>query len=209
MESDIQRIVDRILQDADKKAESILKEAQKSAEALLENQRQLARQKAAEDERSLSKRAESEVGVIKGRVIADAQRRADWMILSEKERLISNVLSEVKKRLNELSKSEKYVHVLEKMVIDAGIVLGGGELQVALNRDDSSLPLKMNVLGKTITDKTGVKTQLKLSKEKIEAVGAIIKTADGRVVVDNTFEAILQRREKEIRFKIAKILFRD
>jgi len=58
-----------------------------------------------------------------------------------------------------------------------------------------------------IADRTGVKTQLKFSKQQIKAVGVIVKTVDGRIFVDNTFEAILSRRERELRLKIARILF--
>jgi vacuolar-type H+-ATPase subunit E/Vma4 len=94
--------------------------------------------------------------------------------------------------------------------VDAGTVLGGGALEILLNKRDSTLPLKLNVLTKKIAEKTEKKTQLRLSKQKIEALGgAVVKTANGRIVADNTFEAIIQRREKDLRFKIAKILFRN
>ena len=76
-----------------------------------------------------------------------------------------------------------------------------------LNENDSSLPLKLNTLEKKIFDRTGVKTRLKISKQQIKAVGVIVKTVDGRIFVDNTFEAILSRRERELRLKIARILF--
>lgn len=209
MESAVHRIIDRILQDARDKAKSIVNEAQRSVEMLLENQKQTARQKAEEDVYSLLKRAESEVETVRGRVITDAKKKAGWMVLSEKERLVTSVLNEVKSRLEDLQKSEKYIPILEKMIVDAGTVLGGGKLEVVLDEDDSSLPLKISMLAKAITEKTGMKTQLKLSKQKIKALGAIVKTIDGRIVMDNTFEAILKRREKELRFKIAKILFRN
>ena len=64
-----------------------------------------------------------------------------------------------------------------------------------------------NRLEKEIANETGVETQLKLSKQKTEAVGVIVRTVDGRVFVDNTFEAIFRRREREMRLKIARILF--
>ena len=207
MESSDNKIIDRILNDAREEAKAVIKEAKRSAEMLLEKQRQLASHSAEKEVYSLLKRAENEAAVIKGKVTTDIKRRAGWSVLSEKERLVTSVLNEVKNRLVNLQKSEEYLPVLEKLIVDAGTVLDGGTLEVVLNENDSSLPLKLNKLEKKIADGTGVKTQLKISKQQIKAVGVIVKTNDGKIFVDNTFEAILSRRERELRLKIARILF--
>ncbi|MHC3129245.1 MAG: hypothetical protein IBV52_04125 [Candidatus Bathyarchaeota archaeon] len=207
MESSDNKIIDRILNDAREEAKAIIKEAKRSAETLLEKQRQLASHSAEKEVYSLLKRAENEAAVIKGKVTTDIKRKAGWLVLSEKERLVTSVLNEVKNRLVNLQKSEEYLPVLEKLIVDAGTVLDGGTLEVMLNENDSSLPLKLNKLEKKIADGTGVKTQLKISKQQIKAVGVIVKTNDGKIFVDNTFEAILSRREREHRLKTARILF--
>ena len=207
MESSANKILDRILNDAREEAKAIIKEAKRSAETLLEKQRQLALHSAEKEVYSLLKRAENEAAVIKGKVTTDIKRKAGWLVLSEKERLVTSVLNEVKNRLVNLQKSEKYLPLLEKLIVDAGTVLDGGTLEVMLNENDSSLSLKLNKLEKKIADGTGVKTQLKISKQQIKAVGVIVKTNDGKIFVDNTFEAILSRRERELRLKTARILF--
>jgi vacuolar-type H+-ATPase subunit E/Vma4 len=210
MESEMHGIVDRILDDSRKKAKSIIKEARKSADMMLEKQKESARRKAGEKVSSMLKKTESDLATIRGTVFTDVRRKASWTVLYEKERLVTNILDEVKTKLEALSQSKKYISILETFIVDTGTILGGGTLEVLLNKRDSTLPLKLNVLAKAITEKTNKKTQLKLSKQKIEAFGgAVVKTVDGKIVADNTFEAILKRREKELRFKIAKILFRD
>ena len=209
MESSDNKIIDRILNDAREERKAIIKEAKRSAEMLLEKQRKLALHSAEKEVYSLLKRAENEAAVIKGKVTTDIKRRAGWVVLSEKERLVTSVLNEVKNRLVNLQKSEEYLPVLKKLIVDAGIVLGGGMLEVVLNENDLSLPLKSDTLGKKISEETGVKTQLRFSKQQIKAVGVIVKTIDGRIFVDNTFEAILSRRERELRLKIARILFNN
>ena len=201
------RIIDRILNDAKEEGKAIIKKAKKSAKTLLEKQKKLALHSAEKKVYSLIKRAETEAAVIKGKVTTDIKRQAGWLVLSEKERLVTSVLNEVKNRLVNLQKSEKYLPVLERLIVDAGIVLDGGTLEIVLNENDSSLPLKLNKLEKKIADRTGVKTQLKISKQQIKAVGVIVKTNDGKIFVNNTFEAILSRRERELRLKIARILF--
>ncbi len=210
MEPEVLEIVNQILRDSRKKAKFVIKEARKSADIMLKKQKESARRKAGERVSSMLKKTESEVATIRGTVFTDVRRKASWSVLSEKERLVTTVLDEVKTRLRALSQSKKYISILETLIVDAGTVLGGGALEILLNKRDSTLPLKLNVLTKKIAEKTEKKTQLRLSKQKIEALGgAVVKTVDGRIVADNTFEAIIQRREKELRFKIAKILFRN
>ncbi len=207
MESSTDKIIDKILKDAREEAKIIVEEAKRSAEILLENRKQSARQSAEKDVISLLKRAEDKADIIRVKVATDIKRRASWIVSAEKERLVTDVLNEVKNRLVNLQKSEEYLPVLENLIVDAGTVLDGGTLEVMLNENDLSLPLKLNKLEKKIADRTGVKTRLKISKQQIKAVGVIVKTNDGKIFVDNTFEAILSRREKELKLKIARILF--
>ena len=207
MESSGNEILDRILKDASEKAESIIVDARKSAKATIEKQRQSARQNAEKKVSVLLKRAENDAEIIRGKVSTDIKRQAGWIVLSEKNRLITNVLNEAKNRLVNMQKSEKYVTVLEKLIVDAGTVLGGGMLEVVLNENDSTLALKFDKLEKEISDKSGVQTQLKVSEQKTKDVGVIVKTIDDQIFVDNTFEAIISRRERELRLKVARILF--
>jgi len=209
VESEAQKITDQILIDAREDSKSIIVEARKSAEMMLERQSELGRQKAAERVSSIVGKARNESDITRGMVFTDTRRKAGWMVLSEKERLITNVLDETKSRLAALAKTEKFIPELERIILDAGIALGGGELQIILNERDSALPLKLNAISKTVSEKTGNRTELKLSKERTKASGGVIvKSADGKVVLDNTLEAMLKRRERELRLRIAKNLFK-
>ena len=209
MESEAQKITDQILIDAREDAESLIIETRKSAEIMLERQVELGRQKAAERVSSIVGKARNESDITRGMVFSDVRRKAGWMVLSEKERLITNVLDEAKSRLTAHAKTQKHIPELERMILDAGIALGGGELQILLNDRDSALSLNLNAISKAISKKTGNMTELELSKERIKASGGVIvKSADGKVVLDNTFEAMLKRRERELRLKIARVLFK-
>ena len=78
-----------------------------------------------------------------------------------------------------------------------------------MNEKDRSQPLKISAPRAAITEKTGVETQLVVSYEVIKPLGVMVKTADSRIVVVSTFEAIMKRRERELGFKKAKILFEN
>jgi vacuolar-type H+-ATPase subunit E/Vma4 len=207
METTDNRIKDRILKDAREEARTIVKNAQTYAETLLEKQRLSAQQNADKEATLLLKKAENEANIIGEKVYTDVKRQAGWTVLSEKNRLVTNVLDEVKSRLLGMQKNSDYCKVLERLIVDACTVLGGGALEILLNENDSQLSFRFSNLEKEISDKTGVNTQLTVSDQHITAVGVIVKTVDDRIFVDNTFEAILRRREKELRLKTAKILF--
>jgi len=209
MEQSENEILDRILKDAREQSENIITNAKKFAETLIEKQRQSARQNAEKKASIILKTASNDVDIIKGKVSTDIKRQAGWIVLSEKNRLITSVLDGAKKRFVNMQKSQKYVTVLEKLIVDAGIVLGGGMFEVVLNKDDSKLPFKFDELEKEISERSGVRTQLKVSEQKTNAVGVIVKTMDGQIFVDNTFNAILSRRERELRLKIARTLFNN
>ncbi|PVX27118.1 MAG: hypothetical protein CW716_03950 [Candidatus Bathyarchaeum sp.] len=208
METTENRIIDRILKDAREEAKTIVKNAQTYAETSIEKQRLSARQAADKEANSLLKKAQNEANIIGEKIYTDVKRQAGWTVLSEKNRLITNVLNEVKNRLlNIQENSGEYITVLERLIVNAGAVLGGGKLELLLNENDSKLSFRLDKLEKEISDKTGKNTRLSVSDQRITAVGIIVKTADNRIFVDNTFKAILSRREKELRLKTARILF--
>ena len=201
-------ITEMILLEAQKSAEHIIQEAQKSAEDTLEKQRQRGVNKANEVAQSIFKKAENEAEVIKLSITADAKIKANWTLLSKKELWIAAVLNEAKNKLRILTQSREYIPILEKLIIEGGIILGEKESEVLLNEKDSTLSLKLEKLAKEISEKTGFKTKLRLSEEKIKVIGgAFIRTINGKVIMENTFDDILRRREKDLRSKIAKILF--
>ena len=201
-------ITEMIVEEAKKSAEHVLQEAEKSAADMLKRQKQRGVQRAKEAAEILLKKAESEAELNKLNSIANSKIKAKWVILSKKETWIDNVLNEAKKELKILAQSKKYTPILEKLITEAGVILGGKELEVLLNPQDSALPLKLDNLAKEISEKTGCKTKLNMSKEKPEVIGgAIVRTADGKLIMDNTFDDILRRRERELRSEIAKILF--
>ena len=208
METAENGIIDRILNDTREEAKTIVKNAQKYVETTIEERRLSARRNADKEVNSLLKKAKNEANIIGEKVYTDVKRQAGWTVLSEKNRLITTVLDEVKNRLLNIQKNSKeYRKSLERLIVDAGTVLGGGALEILVNEKDSRLSLRLDDLEKEISDKTGVNTQLKVSDERITAVGVIVKTADDQIFVDNTFEAILSRREKELKLKTARILF--
>ncbi len=208
MELGMERIIAQIFRDTREQTKSILLEANNSTKLAIETQKELARQRSKGEVFSILKSGEEEAETLRRTMIADAKRMANWKLLSEKERLVNSVLDEVKTRLKVFSNSENYTPFLQKLIIDSGICLNGGKLEILLSEQDSTLLLNLDILMKTIIEKTGKWTELTISNEKIDSLGGcVIRRHDGKIVINNTFPVILKRRERDLRFKITKILF--
>lgn len=209
MESKTQKIIDRILADSRENAEFILMNARQSADEKMTEQRKLARKRSVSETSSILKKGEEKAEAVRRIVVLDARRKVGWMLLSEKERLVTSVLDEVKTQLEALPQSE-YLSILQRLIVNAGVAIDVDRLEVLLRDQDSKLPLGLSTLADTIAEKTAKNTELVISNEKIESIGGcIIRTTDKRIIIDNTFLAILKRREKTLRHKIAKILFSE
>lgn len=208
MATGIQRIITRILLNARENAESILSDAQTSSELLFEEQRKKAQVDSQNEVEAIMKKGHEEANFNQRAVITDARQKAGWMLLSEKTRLMNSVLREVENRLGTLSPSKQFHDTLQKSIIRAGTALGGGHLELLLSEHESTLPLDPEHLSTAISENVGQAVDITISSERIQSTGGyIIKTTDGNIVIDNTFPAILRRRDKALRSRIAQTLF--
>jgi len=103
---------------------------------------------------------------------------------------------------------QTWIPILENLIIEAGVILGGKKIEVLLNEKDSILPLNFNEITKKVMSRTKTEVKMILSEEKIQVIGGVVlKTNDGKVIMDNTFDDIIKQKEKILKDKISKILF--
>lgn len=201
-------LIEALLNEAHETAEKLIQDAKKEVKGVLEEQRKKGKERARDRIISIENKAQNDSVIIKLRSTAAAESKANWLILETKQTLIDNVLTQVKEVLLTKIKTDEYIHVLEDLILEGGIIVGEPDLEVILTERDSTLPLDLDKLSAIISKKTGVKVKITKSAKKIDVIGGpIIQTTDGKVVMNNTFEGMLNNSEKEIRFKIAQILF--
>jgi len=205
---ELQGITETIMQEARVAAELIIDDAQKLAEKMVKKQVQLGAKEANVKRSSMLKKAKNEAALERSNKIANSKITSNWIVLSRKEEIIFAVLKEAKKRLQNLTQTTKYIAVLENLITEAGIVLGGNKLDVFLNEKDSKVTLNLDKLAKEIGSRTKTQTKLILSKNKLSIIGgAMLKTSDGKIIMDNTFDDILRQRERILKSRISEILF--
>jgi vacuolar-type H+-ATPase subunit E/Vma4 len=204
MSTKINKITREIIEEAEKEAASIIKEAQKQKKDFIENKKDEAIQAAQEELDRLIRRRE-EAKLERERIIADAKLKADWKILEEKQKILDDIIDDLKKEIKEYTKTNRYYELLKELIVTAGSVLQGGNLILVLNQKDSS-KINTEEISDKITSETETETNLTISNEKHEDYGAIIKTQDNKIIVDNRLSSILERMEKELRQKAATIV---
>jgi len=203
--SGISSIMDIINKKTAEKENEIIEEAERYRHHKLEE----ARRRASEAADAITKKAELQAKSELSRYEASAKLKSKYELLRSKDTLILEVLEATKQKLNSLVSKAEYKRVLAKLAIDGGVALHGDTLELVLPKNHAS-NLDLVEVEKAISKETGKKTKLSVSKENIQSKGGlIIRTPDLTRLVDNTFEARLERLENRARDEIASILFKS
>jgi len=159
-----------------------------------------------------SREAKEMVEAERGEAIANAHLEAKRELAKAKEELVASVEEQIWKELLAVRKNKKeYAALLHKLIEKGRKALqdeSGGEVLAYLNSEDKKLvgELKASIPPKRNDapfpeGKWGVK----LAREAIEcAGGAVVTSADGRVRIDNTLEAIFAEKRDAMRIEIQK-----
>ena len=186
----IEAIISKIEEDSNREAERILSEAKKEVKRKIKE----AERKAKDDGDKILLRAEREIENWKKSQIAKIKQQIKKQILNKKEEVITESFDRAKETLKKLS-GEGYRSII-KNLIEIGIRDVGRDCIVAPSRDEDI----------AVARELGIN----VSNKRINAIGGvIIKSEDGKITIDNTFEAIIERKKEDIRSEIGKLLFME
>jgi V/A-type H+-transporting ATPase subunit E len=187
----IDNIIKKINEESSAEINKILEEARnESKEMEAEANKSISSELA-----SIQNEGKKRITIMRNIHLSEARRTARRTALSAKEDLIEECFSQAKERLKSMT-GEEYKQVLVQ-IINESLPLINNKGNVILSREEdrailSSFP--------NLSIKSGTTSALG---------GLIFESIDGKVVVDNTFDAILERQKEDIRTEIAKILFPD
>jgi|TARA_B100000315_G_C14578003_1_gene588942 V/A-type H+-transporting ATPase subunit E len=195
------KIISRIKEDSDLETQEILKNAQKIADDIIFS----AKNKAKSEETEIIEKAKHDAELTKQRIIANAKLKSKKHCLDIKEGIIQNTFDDAEKKLGNFRASSIYPEIL-KDIIEEGIEsIKGEDAEISVKKEDIAI-LTSDFL-KDLSKK--FKMSLTISKESIRSNGgALIRTIDGKIVVNNTFETRMQRMRDHLRSEVAKILFK-
>ena len=225
MSSGADKIVSNIMSDAQAKADVNKSEAQVKVDAILadgEKRAEATKVKISED---AAKQAEMRYQ----QIISEAKMNARRAELGAKEEVIEEAFSKATEDLTNMANTNdsEYVDALVEMIKEAAVEIGGGDLIVLLKEEDipkvqdklesivgliKSLikrekPSDLSAIATEVSQETDVDTTLEIG-EPIDTIGgAILRTRNGEIQVNNTIESRMLRFKKSLRSEVAKTLF--
>lgn len=202
-EKGAQLIADDIINEAKEKAADIVRRAKKEVRTLLD----AARFGAKEEMGHEMKEARAQGKHVYDGVLAEGRMKAKREMLQKREELINEVFREAEKKLQAQTSSKKYAEDLIHITVGACKKLGSEKVIIRANRRDLKLLEKSK---DTITRELGGgEKAVNISfGGPIQAIGGVrVRTPDGKIEIDETFEGKMRREFETLRVKIAKVLF--
>ena len=197
------KIVSSIMSEAQEKADVIIQEVTAEVSAI-----QAKADKTAEVEKTrILENGKKQSDMRYQQIISEAKMNARRAKLGAKEEVIEAAFSQAVGELKEKasSRSADYEDSLIKMIKEAADEIGTDDLIIQLNEADTN-QFKGEISSDNTFDVEGIKFKL---GEPINAIGgAILKTSNGDIEVNNTIDARLERFKSILRSEVANVLFK-
>lgn len=203
----LETLRDQILKQAKEQASAVIEREQRIADHDLE----FAKEDADKIKEQQKAKIQSLVDTEKRKILASAEMESRRMLLEKKEELVSNIFVEAETKLEEMRGSKLYIDAVTKSIENAvdnigdNLIVEFGEKDKSVFKNDQISSIESSVskaVGKN------VKLEFRLSGENISA-GVIIRSNDGRMIIDNTFSNLIKRLEEDIRGKVSEILLQE
>lgn len=194
------RIIQRVLDDAQARAESIKAEASEKADAVESE----AREKANRRKEHILEQARKSADEQKSRIIGVAQLEARKKLLAAKQEMIGEAFQ---KTLDEMSglDDQEYLSVIRNLLLE--ITDTGTETVIFNERDKERIREDFWKEVNTGLANQGKKGELQLSEETRPIKGGFILQRGG-LEMNCSFESLLERKRDELEYEVAELLFK-
>ena len=203
---DFEVLAEAILQKARTEAQEIVERARRVAEREVEHAREEAEASWKEGIEQAQRRVEQERRRMYAQIELDVQRRR----MAKQEELIQVTFRSAMEALRSMPRDEVYERILVRLIEEGMGVIGEDAATVFLNGVDREAfgEERIHRLEKQVSEHLGRSIRLVLSDQLVETSGGVfLRSEDGRVSFDNTFEARLERVRDDLRGEIAEALF--
>ena len=194
----IDRISQRILEDAQAEAARIIEEAEERARSIKDR-------KTKEVEKSNQKLHEDNMAKAqdrKRRMLSAAELEMKKEVLAAKQQMIDEAMEKAKQAIMDMPKDE-YRRVISKMLLESA---QGHEEVVFSAADEKRLDQSLIDQVNQELKQQGKRGELSLSPERGEFEGGFILRSGG-MEINNTFGAILRMSRNHLEARLAEILF--
>ena len=203
MSSGTDKIVSSIMSEAQEKADVIIQDANANVSEITAKA-----EKTAEAEKlKILDNGKKQSDMRYQQIISEAKMNARRAKLGAKEEVIEAAFNQATGELKAIAASgdEDYENSLAKMIKEAADEINDNDLIIHLNEADTN-KFKQDISSGDSFELEGVKFTL---GEPINTIGgAILKTSNGDIEVNNTIEARLERFKSILRSEVAEVLFK-
>jgi V/A-type H+-transporting ATPase subunit E len=203
MSSGTDKIVSSIMSEAQEKADVIIQDANANVSEITAKA-----EKTAEAEKlKILENGKKQSDMRYQQIISEAKMNARRAKLGAKEEVIDAAFNQATGELKAIAASgdDNYEIALSKMIKEAADEIGTNDLIIHLNEADTN-QFKKDLSSAESFEIEGIKFTL---GEPIKAIGgAILKTSNGDIEVNNTIEARLERYKSILRSEVAEVLFK-
>ncbi len=202
----VQSIIEQIEKSAGTSVSANLSEAKEKVDAVLTE----AGKQAGDEEQSILNRGEQESRRESQRILAEARIKARREKVKAQEEVVQQAFDKAQALLRTMAAEGRadgieYRDVIERLIAESAVSAGAADLEVLVDPRDKAV-VSADLLNK-IAGRVG-QVSLKLSDEPLSCMGGVVvRSLDGTVRVENTFESRIERFRETIRTRVAKELF--
>lgn len=184
--SNLENLIQKILDDANTKASIIMEDAKRLKNEIIETKIK----EANENKKKVVDRAIGEANLLKERVISSAELKVRNERLKAKQQVIERVFELAKERLKSLDE-DRYIAYLNNTL--KGISLKGEEVLIVPENMRSKIK--------------GIPNLPKVSEDETVDFGFLIK--DKGIILNYTFDSLVENYREELETEIAQELFKE
>jgi V/A-type H+-transporting ATPase subunit E len=195
----VEKIKERILEEARSQAESNIKRAQEEGSDIIASAKKDGDSKKA----VILEKAKKEAQEVKKRLKSVAELEARKKKLQAKQEMVEEAFKKTLEKLIGLP-DEEYEKIISQMLLNS--VESGSEEIILSPRDKKRLsPNFVEEINKKLVAK-GIKGSLSLSKESRDINGGFVLKS-GDIETNSSFEALIRAKREEIEPEVVKVLF--
>lgn len=197
--SGINKIKERILEEARLQAEETTKRAEKEASEILDS----AKKDAEKKKNQIIEKAKLEAVEVKKRLKAVAELEARKQKLQAKQEVVEEAFKNTIKKLNTMPNDE-YVSIITDLIVSSA--QNGNEEIILSDKDKKSIPSDFEEKINQKLSSRGNAGKVTLSKETRDINGGFILKLDN-IEINNSFDAIIRMKRNEIEADVINSLF--
>lgn len=197
--SDINNIVNKILEDAKLEKEQILSNAESEKAKIIDSKTLEAK----EIEKNIIEKSKEEGTSRKERIISNAKLQVRNRKLEAKQQIIEEVFKNAVEKLADLPEQD-FLNYIENRILSLDIT---GEENLILNANGKKIVNKEFV--QNINEKLkakGKQLKISISNETRDFKGGFILEKNG-IEINNTFEALVNSIKEQLEYEVASVLF--